>query len=168
GGVCYAAGSPSPMPLPPLRERRGDIPLLVRHLLGQLGFAHLCATAEALALLGRYPWPGNVRELSNVLLRAAHLAPGTAITPAELPPEISSAGALSAPPPHGSLRDTEREMIVRALADTQGNLTTAAARVGIHRATPYRKVKKFGLLRVGKRPGWRAPLLRRCGVYVRG
>ena len=105
-------------------------------------------TAEVLTLLGRYAWPGNVRELSNVLLRAAHLAPGTAITPAELPPEISSAVAQPNPPPHGSLRDTEREMIARALADTQGNLATAAARLGIHRATLYRKVKKFGLPRV--------------------
>ena len=82
------------------------------------------------------------------LVRAAHLAPGTALTTAELPQDIVRA-AQPAPPPRGSLRDTEREMIVRALADTQGNLTTAAARLGIHRATLYRKVKKFGLLRVG-------------------
>ena len=73
----------------------------------------------------------------------------TAITPAELPQEISSVVAQPASPPHGSLRDTEHEMIVRVLADTQGNLTMAAARLGIHRATLYRKVKKFGLRRVG-------------------
>jgi len=102
-----------------------------------------------LTLLGHYAWPGNVRELKNVLARAAHLAPGIAITPAELPEEIIRAAAQPAPPPHGSLRDTEREMIVRVLADTQGNLTQAAARLGIHRATLYRKGKKFGLRRGG-------------------
>jgi transcriptional regulator with PAS, ATPase and Fis domain len=138
-----------PIMLPPLRERTEDLPVLIRHLLDDLGFSQMQPTAEVLTLLGRYAWPGNVRELRNVLLRAAYLAPGTAITPAELPQEISSAVALPAPPPHGSLRDTEREMIDRALADTQGNLTTAAARLGIHRATLYRKVKQFGLLRVG-------------------
>jgi sigma-54 dependent transcriptional regulator, acetoin dehydrogenase operon transcriptional activator AcoR len=138
-----------PILLPPLRERTEDLPVLIRHLLDDLGFAQLQPTAEVITLLCRYAWPGNVRELKNVLMRAALLAPGTAITPAELPQEISSAGAQPAPPPHGSLRDTEREMIARALADTQGNLTTAAARLGIHRATLYRKVEQFGLPRVG-------------------
>ena len=138
-----------PILLPPLRERTEDLPVLIRHLLDDLGFSHVQPMAEVVTLLCRYAWPGNVRELKNVLLRAAHLAPGTAITPAELPQEISSVVAQPASPPHGSLRDTEHEMIVRVLADTQGNLTMAAARLGIHRATLYRKVKKFGLRRVG-------------------
>ena len=140
----YHRLSPFPILLPPLRERRGDIPLLVRHLLGQLGFAHLRATAEALALLGRYPWPGNVRELRNVLLRAAHLAPGTAITPAELPEEIATVRERAAVPA-GSLRETELTVIRQALAVANGNLAQAAACLGIHRVTLYRKLKRYGL-----------------------
>jgi transcriptional regulator of acetoin/glycerol metabolism len=141
----YHRLSPFPIPLPPLRERREDIPLLVRHLLGQLGFAHLRPTAEALALLGRYAWPGNVRELRNVLLRAAHLAPGTAITPAELPEEIATTGRESTAVPAGSLRETELTVIRQALTDVNGNLSQAAARLGIHRVTLYRKLKRYGL-----------------------
>lgn len=142
----YHRLSPFPIPLPPLRERREDIPLLVRHLLGQLGFAHLRVTAEASVLLNRYAWPGNVRELKNVLLRAAHLVVGTVITPAELPQEIVTAARESAAAPTGSLRKTELALIRQALADANGNLAQAAARLGIHRVTLYRKLKRYGLV----------------------
>jgi transcriptional regulator of acetoin/glycerol metabolism len=141
----YHRLSPFPILLPPLRERREDIPLLVRHLLGQLGFAHLRLTAEALALLGCYSWPGNVRELRNVLLRTAHLATGTTVTPAELPEEIATTVRENAPAPAGSLRETELTLIRQALADTNNNLAQAAARLGIHRVTLYRKLKRHGL-----------------------
>ncbi len=127
-----------PIFLPPLRERKEDLPLLARHLLDQLGFAHLHLTPEALALLSRYSWPGNVRELRNVLLRAAHLARGPALTPQDLPAEITA--KEPPPPPAGSLREAERE-----LAESQGNMAQAAARLGIHRATLYRKLKKYGV-----------------------
>jgi transcriptional regulator of acetoin/glycerol metabolism len=141
----YHRLSPFPIPLPPLRERREDIPLLVRHLLGQLGFAHLRVTAEASVLLNHYAWPGNVRELKNVLLRAAHLVVGTVITPAELSQEIVTAARESAAAPTGSLRKTELALIRQALADANGNLAQAAARLGIHRVTLYRKLKRHGL-----------------------
>ncbi len=141
----YHRLSPFPIPLPPLRERREDIPLLVRHLLGQLGFAHLHVTAEASVLLNHYAWPGNVRELKNVLLRAAHLVVGTVITPAELPQEIVTAARESAAAPTGSLRKTELALIRQALAEANGNLAQAAARLGIHRVTLYRKLKRHGL-----------------------
>ncbi len=141
----YHRLSPFPIPLPPLRERREDIPLLVRHLLGQLGFAHLRVTAEASVLLNHYAWPGNVRELKNVLLRAAHLVVGTVITPAELPQEIVTAARESAAAPTGSLRKTELALIRQALAEANGNLAQAAARLGIHRVTLYRKLKRHGL-----------------------
>jgi len=141
----YHRLSPFPILLPPLRERREDIPLLVRHLLGQLGFVHLQLTAEALALLGRYSWPGNVRELRNVLLRTAHLAAGTTVTPAELPAEIATTVRENAPAPAGSLRETELTLIRQALADANNNLAQAAARLGIHRVTLYRKLKRYGL-----------------------
>ncbi len=141
----YHRLSPFPIPLPPLRERREDIPLLVRDLLGQLGFAHLRVTAEALVLLNRYAWPGNVRELKNVLLRAAHLTTGTVITSTELPQELVSTTQERIVAPAGSLRETELTLIREALADANGNLAQAAARLGIHRVTLYRKLKRYGL-----------------------
>ncbi len=131
--------------LPPLRERQEDLLLLIKFLLNQLGFPHLQLTAEALTLLRRYAWPGNVRELKNVLVRTASRAQGAAITRADLPPEIVEAGTESLAPPGRLLRDTERELIVRALANAQGDIVAAAACLGIHRATLYRKLKKYGL-----------------------
>jgi transcriptional regulator with PAS, ATPase and Fis domain len=141
----YHRLSPFPILLPPLRERREDIPSLVSYLLRQLGFAHLRLTASALDLLNSYSWPGNVRELKNVLLRAAHLASGMTITPAELPEEITTAALESAATPVGSLRETELTLIRQALTDANGNLAHAAACLGIHRVTLYRKLKRYGL-----------------------
>ncbi len=141
----YHRLSPFPIVLPPLRERRQDIPLLVSHLLRQLGFAHLRLNAAALDLLNCYSWPGNVRELRNVLLRAAHLASGTTITPAELPEEITAATRESVAVPAGSLREKEQTLIRQALAEANGNFAQAAARLGIHRVTLYRKLKRYGL-----------------------
>jgi transcriptional regulator of acetoin/glycerol metabolism len=140
----YHRLSAFPIPLPPLRDRTDDIPLLARALLDQLGFPHVWLSPEALALLGRYSWPGNVRELKHVLLRAAHTAPGATVTPADLPPEVMAAAPRAAEPP-GSLKETEVALIRRALAEAGGNLTRAAARLGIHRVTLYRKVKRYGL-----------------------
>ena len=141
----YHRLSPFPIFLPPLRERLEDIPLLARHLLKQLGFAHLHLAPETLALLKRYSWPGNIRELRNVLLRAVHTARGTAFTPAELPQEVVAAATESVSPPVGSLQETERMLILQVLADTRGNLSQASARLGIHRVTLYRKLKGYGL-----------------------
>ncbi len=134
-----------PISLPPLRERKEDIPLLARHLLEQLGFTYLHPTSETLALLTRYSWPGNIRELRNVLLRATQLAPGTVLTPAELPREVIAAATESTSPPAGSLQKTERALILQALAEAGGNLAQAAARLGIHRVTLYRKLKRYEL-----------------------
>jgi transcriptional regulator with PAS, ATPase and Fis domain len=136
-----------PLILPPLRERREDVTVLVGHLLAELGFAQMQPTAEALTLLRRHAWPGNVRELKNVLLRAAHLAEGDVLTPAELPEELHATGKLSAAPPYRSVREMERDLLEQALADTQGNVRAAAARLGLHRATLHRKLKQRGLRR---------------------
>lgn len=133
-----------PIVMPPLRQRREDLPLLARHLLTQLGFPHLHLSAEALALLQRYTWPGNVRELKNILLRAAQFATGTVITPAVLPPELTTAAPSARPASCRSLRETERELILRTLAETGNDVSLAAARLGIHRTTLYRKLKRYG------------------------
>ena len=85
-----------------------------------------------------------MRELKNVLVRAAALAQGSVISRAELPREIVEADAAPSSRPSGSLRNTEREMILQALANAQGNIVRAAACLGIHRATLHRKLKKYG------------------------
>jgi transcriptional regulator of acetoin/glycerol metabolism len=134
-----------PILLPPLRERRGDIPLLVQHILRQSSGLQMRVTAEAMSALSRHAWPGNVRELRNVLLRAVHLAIGTVITPAELPPELVATVPENTVTPAGSLRETELALIRQALAEAHGNLAQAAACLGIHRVTLYRKLKRYGL-----------------------
>jgi sigma-54 dependent transcriptional regulator, acetoin dehydrogenase operon transcriptional activator AcoR len=131
--------------LPPLRERNEDIPLLARHLLRQLGFPHLRLAPEALQFLCHHPWPGNVRELKNVLLRAAQQTTGTVIPSAALPREVTA--AEPSPPVRSakSLRSGERDLIVQALTEARGSPTRAAGLLGIHRATLYRKLKRYGL-----------------------
>lgn len=131
--------------LPSLRERTNDILVLACHLLAQLGFPDRRLSAEALALLKRYPWPGNVRELRNVLLRSAQQAKGAIITPHELPQDVIAAVTLPSPTRAGSLHASEQELILRVLADTNGNIQQAAARLGIHQTTLYRKLKRNGL-----------------------
>lgn len=131
--------------LPPLRERTEDLPLLTRHLLSQLGFSHLQLASQTLQLLRQYSWPGNIRELKHALLWAAHQTQGTVITPAALPTEITATTGATSVPPAGSLRDTERELVLQTLTKTGGNLAQAATQLGIHRATLYRKLKKYGL-----------------------
>lgn len=131
--------------LPPLRERREDLALLARHLLSQLGFAHLQLAPQTLQLLRQYSWPGNIRELKHALLWAAHQTQGTVIAPTALPGEITAVASTASIPPIGSLRDTERELVMQALTKNGGNLAQAAAQLGVHRATLYRKLKKYGL-----------------------
>jgi transcriptional regulator of acetoin/glycerol metabolism len=134
-----------PIVLPSLRERTNDIFVLSHHLLAQLGFSGLRLSTDALALLKRYHWPGNIRELRNVLLRSAQQAKGTIITPHELPQDVIAAVTLPSPTRAGSLHANEQELILRVLADTNGNIQQAAARLGIHQATLYRKLKRNGL-----------------------
>jgi len=141
----YHRLSAFPILLPPLRERGEDVPLLVNYLLRQLGFAHLRVTAEAMTHLRRYPWPGNVRELKNALLRAAHIVTGSVISSAELPEEIASKAQENQTACTGSLQETEFTLIRQALVEANGNLAQAAARLGIHRVTLYRKLKRHGL-----------------------
>lgn len=133
--------------VPPLRERQEDLPTLVRFFLDHLGFSHLQLTSAALSVIRRYPWPGNVRELKNVLVRTAPKVQGSTVHDKDFPPEIRDVGTQQFSLPHSSLRDTERDLIVQALANVQGDIAAAASALGIHRATLYRKLKKYGLAR---------------------
>jgi len=142
--------------VPPLRERRDDIPLLVDHFLARfrevLGRPVRGLSDEALDTLVAYSWPGNVRELENVMERAMILAPGDRITLRELPANVldeASGGEVAAGASDFSLRRARRaaeaEAIRRALTATDGNRTRAARLLEIsHRALLY-KIKEYGL-----------------------
>ncbi|HEU4428805.1 MAG TPA: sigma-54 dependent transcriptional regulator [Myxococcota bacterium] len=143
--------------VPPLRERREDVPLLVDHFLAQLraslGKPVRGVADDALTKLVAYSWPGNVRELENVIERAMILADGDRITLRELPDNVTGRGTAPAPPAPASgdlslgaaRRRFEAEWIRDALAAAQGNRTHAARLLGIsHRALLY-KLKEYGL-----------------------
>jgi two-component system response regulator AtoC len=140
--------------VPPLRERREDIPLLVDHFLGRslesLGKSVRSVDDEALERLVGYDWPGNVRELENVLERAVILARGERLTLADLPQNLVSVrGERRGTGRDLSLRRARRaveaRLISEALAATGGNRTHAARLLGIsHRALLY-KLKEYGL-----------------------
>jgi DNA-binding NtrC family response regulator len=137
--------------VPPLRERREDIPELARHFLRRYGRRRPGAardfSAAALAALGSYGWPGNVRELENVVERAVILSEGELIEPGDLaipePAAARAGGPGSAAV--GSLEEIEREHILRVLRESGGNQSRAAQLLGIDRKTLYLKLKKYGL-----------------------
>lgn len=156
--------------LPPLRERRDEIPVLAVHLLDRFvardGIPSKTLSADAIALLESQPWPGNVRELESTLKRSALLSRGRVITAADLqlngaeqntavPSATASAGAVRAESPAAPLIDEaepmrklseyERELMMRALAETRGNVSAAARRLGIGRSTFYRRAERYNL-----------------------
>jgi DNA-binding NtrC family response regulator len=137
--------------LPPLRERSGDIPLLLEHFLAlyarKYGVTRRRLSQEAQALLTRYAWPGNVRELRHAVERATILAEGTQLTPADFP-FASAAGPRSAaqePEADLDLERIERRTIQRALTLHGGNISQAAAALGLTRPALYRRMVKHGL-----------------------
>jgi DNA-binding NtrC family response regulator len=137
--------------LPPLRDRKEDIPLLAEHFVASCAKRHGIAppqiAKEAMALLESYHWPGNVREMRNVLEAACMLSGGKPIGPESLrkamrPPERG--GAPGAAPPQ-TLQDAERIAIEQALAATGWNRKAAARRLGISASTLFEKLKRYGL-----------------------
>jgi DNA-binding NtrC family response regulator len=148
-----------PIQLPPLRERRDDIPLLVEHFLAKhasdAGRKVSRAHPAALARLAAYDWPGNVRELENVIHRALLVMSGSELTLADLPPELAAGPGLELPASAGgpaSLEELEKRAIRDALARCGGNLSDAARQLGIGRSTLYRKMDQFGLRPEGGEP----------------
>jgi DNA-binding NtrC family response regulator len=139
--------------LPPLRERREDIPALAEHFMaraaGRLG-REVRLSAEAVERLLRYPWPGNVRELENAIERAAILARGDAVTPEDLPPHVAAGlnlGPSPTLPRQTTLAETERDHILTTLERFGRNHSAAAEALGIGRTTLWRKLKEYGLER---------------------
>jgi DNA-binding NtrC family response regulator len=142
--------------LPPLRERAGDIPLLAQNFLREFaketGKDVKDFTIEALETLIGYSWPGNVRELRSALEHAVVLARGDRITVRDLPPSVRSGVAASGGNPQRLLtqpdltvKEAEKQLIVRALKEANGNRTQAAARIGMSRRTLHRKLHAYHL-----------------------
>jgi DNA-binding NtrC family response regulator len=141
--------------VPPLRERREDIPRLCEHLLERLGRESGSAprrlSPPALKALLAYRWPGNVRQLRNALETASLICGGDVIEAADLPPEVTDAAVpptSSEPiplPASRTLTEIERDAIRDALAKTGGNKTRASKLLGIGLRTLHRKVKEYGI-----------------------
>jgi len=141
--------------VPPLRERKEDIPPLVstfvQRFAAQLGKAEPTIAPEAFQKLLDYSWPGNVRELQNTIEYAVVLARKDIIGIKELPAEIQLPPALQTTPAPArrsgvaSLNDIERETILQALAQTHGNKKKAAELLGIQRPTLYNKMKRYAI-----------------------
>ncbi len=141
--------------VPPLRERREDVPALAQWMLKAAAIRHqrqaMSLTPEASAAISKYRWPGNVRELRNALERAAVLSRSDEITREDLPDSLFReaadlpSGAAQAPGSHSpSLEDLEREHIRRVLAES-ATLDEAAAALGINVTTLWRKRKRYGI-----------------------
>jgi transcriptional regulator with AAA-type ATPase domain len=134
---------------PPLRQRTADIPLLVRHFLGELaGHVPPCAISDReLAIVARQPWPGNVRQLRHAVLRAAHLATGPQLGAGDL---LGRAVVVAAPEEGVQLRgrrfaDLEREIYATALAQTGGNCRAAAELLKVPKSTLHDKLRRLGI-----------------------
>ncbi len=135
--------------IPPLRERREDIPLLVDHFLARNPQASRGVSTEALRVLMAHAWPGNVRELENSLEHAFVLCRGGIIEPAHLPPEVAAGAAggrvqagLRGLPRHG---DTERDAVLAALVRHGWHRVRTARSLGVDRTTLWRKIREYGL-----------------------
>jgi transcriptional regulator with GAF, ATPase, and Fis domain len=138
--------------LPPLRERREDIPLLASHFAARtsrkLGRPIAGFTPEARACLLRYDWPGNVRELANAVERAIVLGEDDLIRPEDLPEAvIESGGGAGAPVAryHEALNETKKRLILAALEESGGNVTKAGALLGLHPNYLHRLLSNLGL-----------------------
>ncbi len=142
--------------IPPLRERRGDIPVLMGHFIEafnkKLKKEVEGPTSKTVSILMDYPWPGNVRELENVIERAVLLATGPLITPAELPSNLTQARDLHRyldPEETLSIKKASkvlhRTLIERALKETGGNRSRAARLLEISRPMLLSKIKEYGL-----------------------
>lgn len=139
--------------LPPLRERREDIPLLVEHFLREACLANnvpvVTASYEAIAYLQTLPFPGNIRELKNLVERALlmHDPKNDKLTAADFAAPSHPAAVPSASPegPAATLDDMERSAIAACIQKHNGNLSLAAKELGISRGALYRKIEKHGL-----------------------
>src|SRR5580658_9163938 len=164
------------IPVPPLRDRRDDIPLLVNYFIEKIGREQQhppkSIAASVIKTLEKYHWPGNVRELENAIRRAHVMTKSDAILLSDLPPEISGSAAAPAAasvataatddaaglarqlfqwarrePKLKVIPAVERELVIQALKETNDNQVAAAKLLGITRATLRKRIEKFGIQR---------------------
>ena len=138
--------------VPPLRQRKEDVLLLIEHFLHQFrlpGRPVKMVSKEASTLLVDYPWPGNVRELANTIERLVILSPGPVIGPVDLPPDVREPQQALAEvdAPDLPLIEMERRHILKVLERTQGKKAEAARLLGIHLKTLNRKLKQYRISR---------------------
>jgi len=148
--------------LPPLRDRREDIPLLAAHFLDRISREHgskFTLSDEALRTMMRHDWPGNVRELENSIERACALSSGPILHLGDLPTQLQQQGlearrsavlagepvAEGASPQLTTLADMERQAILGAIRTLNGDKLQAAKLLGIGKTTLYRKLKEYGI-----------------------
>ena len=149
-----------PFEVPPLRERREDIPILANHFLRlfseEYGRRGKSLSPEAMQLLLQHPWPGNVRELRNVIERMVIMVPQDTIRHFDVAPSLRARpGAVPEAPTEaegvwdGTLREArerfERQYILRRLGEANWNITRTAERLGIERSNLHRKLKAYGI-----------------------
>jgi two-component system NtrC family response regulator len=141
-----------PVHIPPLRERRDDIPLLLKHFSAKYGGEGIEFERDALAALTRYHWPGNVRELENTVERLVILHGGESISPGDLPNKIlrsenvSKGGVINLPEEGYSLEQLEREVVVEALERNRWNRTNAARFLRIPRHVLLYRMEKYTIV----------------------
>jgi two-component system response regulator AtoC len=146
-----------PISMPPLKEKKEDIPLLAAHFLDKYKDKSdgkvKKVSDEALSILMQHDWPGNVRELENCIERAIVMGEGDTILPSDLPLELRGGEPVFVPgevieeiPPDGiSLDQVEKRLIIRALRQTKGNQTEAARKLGVTRRTLQYRMEKYGV-----------------------
>jgi transcriptional regulator with PAS, ATPase and Fis domain len=135
------------IPVPPLRERSQDVPLLAQHFVDRYASATRKPTRglarETLDLLTAYHWPGNVRELEHAIEHAVALSSSELLMPEDLPAQLGQARTpIALPTAHMTLEDVKHWYVAKVLEDVGGNKAQAADRLGIDRATLYRMLKR--------------------------
>ena len=143
------------LPMPPLRDRAGDITLLARHFLNGFGAGKLQLSAEAEAALTTYGWPGNVRELSNAIERASIFCRDGVVRPQDLPQDVGGSASPGVTAPTWDPIDDfptakqkvverfERDILTAALEKHRGNISKAARALGLHRQNLQQKLRQL-------------------------
>lgn len=150
-----------PLHLPPLRERKDDIPLLIRFFSSRLGYGQVQFDRDALEALSRYPWPGNVRELENTVERILIMRSGENVSLEDVPEKFRRAGTqvasgriINLPDDGYPLEQLEKEIVVEALVRNQWNQTAAARFLQIPRHTLIYRMEKYGIVTPEIRDEW--------------
>jgi two-component system nitrogen regulation response regulator NtrX len=146
-----------PLRIPPLRDRREDVPLLVNRFLKDFawkeGDAEKKVTDEVMTVLMRYHWPGNVRELKNIIERLVIMTPTGVISKCDIAP-LFEEGKTQAYPPESEIssgtfraakQDFERQYIVRKLREFDGNISRTAEAIGLERSNLHKKIRSYDL-----------------------